>query len=118
MTIKWDTLITEPQEGGRISLHRLRKFSTIVAFWCGCLVAIVATLVEVLGGVEVPTSMILITVGALVAPIMGGQVSDAIFGTRLSKKIQAGEAPGRRARDSASTTVVGPTMDVEDRPRA
>ena len=106
MTIKWETLVTDGQ--GRVSLHRLRKLSTIVAFWFGCLVAIIATLIEVFGKAEVPTSMILILVGALVAPIMGSQVSDAIFETRLSKKIQAGEAPDRRARDSTAITVIRP----------
>src|SRR5574342_297501 len=104
MSIKWETLITDPEFTGRISLHRPRKFSTIVAFWFGCLVAIVATLIEVFGKAQVPTSMILILVGALVAPIMGSQVSDAIFQTRLTGKIQAGEAPGRRSSDTQAVT--------------
>src|SRR3990172_947342 len=33
MPINWSTLIAE--KDGRVSLHRLRKFSSIVAFWLG-----------------------------------------------------------------------------------
>lgn len=100
--IQWSTLICDTDKGvstGRISLHRVRKLSTIVAFWGGVAVALVATLVEVLTGEGVPTSMVLILVGALIAPIMGGQVSDAIFGKNQSAKIQEGRAPGRRSSD-------------------
>lgn len=99
MPVNWSTLITEGDQG-QISLHRLRKFSSIVAFWFAVAIVMVATAIEVLTKIEVPTDMVMIAVGALVLPITGGQVSDAIFQSRVGRKIEAGEAPGRRSSDT------------------
>lgn len=101
--IQWSTLIcdtdAEGQSTGRISLHRVRKLLALVAFVFGISVAVLATLIEVLTQVSVPVTMVGMLMGACVVPITGGQISDAIFGSRVSKKIQAGEATGRRSSD-------------------
>ena len=98
--IEWSSLICDPKNPERISLHRVRKLSTILMAWLGISVALLATLVEVLGKVAVPANMVMIVVAACVLPITGGQVSDAVFGKLRSAKIQEGRAPGRRSSDA------------------
>lgn len=106
--IQWSSLICDPESPGRVSLHRLRKFLALVAFVFGLAVALLATVLEVVGNVDVPKEMVLILVSVCVVPITGGQISDAIFGTRLGAKIQAGEATGRRSADRRSDRHSGP----------
>jgi flagellar biosynthesis protein FliQ len=98
MPIKWETLITDGE--GKISLHRLRKFLALVAFVFGLAVALLAAVLEVTTNVDIPKEMVLILVSVCIVPITGGQISDAIFGTRLSGKIKEGRAPGRRSSDT------------------
>ncbi len=106
--IQWSTLICDTDEKGqstgRISLHRLRKLLALVAFLFGVGVAVIATLLEVFTGVSVPITMVGMLLGVCVVPITGGQISDAVFGSRISGKIQAGEAPGRRGSDQHDRT--------------
>ena len=99
--IEWSTLICDAGSG-RISLHRVRKLLALVAFVFGVAVAVIATLIEVFTGASVPVTMVGMLLTVCVVPITGGQISDAIFGTRLSKKIQAGQAVGRRPSDRHS----------------
>ena len=101
--IEWSTLICDPGTG-RISLHRLRKLLALVAFVFGIAVAVIATLLEVFTGVSVPVTMVGMLLTVCVVPITGGQISDAILATRISSKIQAGQAPGRRGSDRHSGT--------------
>jgi hypothetical protein len=108
MPIKWETLITEGD--GKISLHRLRKLVTIILAVLGGAVVLLAAAVEALTDLDVPADILLIVVGALVAPITGGQISDGIFGKFQSAKIQEGRAPGRRASDAGN----GGTQRVSD----
>ncbi len=100
--IEWSTLICDAGSG-RISLHRVRKLLALVAFVFGIAVAVIATLLEVFTGVSVPITMVGMLLTVCVVPITGGQISDAIFGLRQSKKIQAGQAPGRRGSDQHNT---------------
>lgn len=91
MPVRWSTLIAEPD--GRISLHRVRKFSAILMGWLALPVLLYGVLTDA------PLDALALVAAVLVAPMTGGQVADAIYGKFHSDRIQQGAARGRRSTD-------------------
>jgi hypothetical protein len=76
MTIRWGSLLATPD--GEIDYARLRSLTAILLAWIGGLV-----LCAVMTGIlTVATDIVMIGVGALVLPLTGGKVADAIVGRR------------------------------------
>lgn len=103
--IRWSTLICDPKDDTKISLHRLAKFSSIVLGLLGGLVIIGAMVVGMF--TEVNVKALFTGGGILVAPMTGGHISDAIHGKFTSDRIMAGKATGRRAADRGGDTDAG-----------
>ncbi len=77
--IRWSSLITTPD--GEVDYARLGKLTAIVLAWIGGLV-----LCAVMTGIlAAPTDIIVIGVGALVLPLTGGKISDALAMMALRK---------------------------------
>lgn len=101
MTIRWGSLIATPAgeiEWGRVA-HLLSGVACVVAL--GLLLALALT-----DWVNNPDAVDT-AVWAGMLPITGGTVAGAINGRLQSRRIAAGDAPGRRASDTAERPVDG-----------
>ncbi len=96
MTIRWGSLIATPS--GEIEWPRVAHLLSAIA----CVIAIAMLVADAFG--FVPNSDAVTTsVWAGMLPITGGQIAGAVSGRLASSRIRAGEAPGRRASDTAET---------------
>jgi hypothetical protein len=76
VTIRWGSLLATPD--GEVAYDKLRSLTAIVLAWIGGLV-----LCAVMTGlVQAPTDIVMIGVGALVLPLTGGKIGDAIIAKR------------------------------------
>jgi hypothetical protein len=74
--IRWGSLIATPD--GEIDYTRLRSLTAIVLAWIGGLV-----LCAVMTGLlSAATDIVMIGVGALVLPLTGGKIGDALLARR------------------------------------
>jgi hypothetical protein len=74
--IRWGSLIADP--AGEIDYARLRSLTAIALAWIGGLV-----LCAVMTGLlSVSTDLVMIGVGALVLPLTGGKIGDALLARR------------------------------------
>jgi hypothetical protein len=74
--VRWGSLIAATD--GEVDYARLRSLTAIVLAWIGGLV-----LCAVMTGVlKAPTDIVMIGVAALVLPLTGGKIGDAIMGRR------------------------------------
>ena len=72
MSVRWGSLIANPD--GEIDQAKLKSLTAILLAWIGGLV-----LCAVMTGIlQSPTDIVLIGVGALVLPLTGGKVADAL----------------------------------------
>lgn len=96
--IRWSTLVAD--DSGIIDYPRVRSLVSVILATLGGVAAVwVIFLVR-----EVNETLVGIVVAALVAPLTGGKIGDAIAQRKASKetaRVVAGQAPGRRASDSA-----------------
>ena len=73
VTIRWSSLIASPE--GEIDLAKLRGLTAILLAWAAGLV-----LCAVMTGLlKAPTDIVAIGVGALVLPLTGGKIADAVM---------------------------------------
>jgi hypothetical protein len=85
MTIRWGSLIADPT--GEIDYSKVRSFTSVALAWCaGIILCAVMT-----GLLMVQTDLVMIGVGALVLPLTGGKVTDALaaMATRKAEKADA-----------------------------
>jgi hypothetical protein len=75
MPIRWDTLLSD--ETGVVDYVRVRALAAVLLALLGGLIVVVAGLVEMFIG-EVPHNALMIAVGALVLPLTGGKIMDAV----------------------------------------
>ena len=95
--VQWVTLVADPQ--GVIEYVRVGRLVSIGLAVLGGLGMLVALAVEIVVKADLPTGMVLIVSGALVAPLTGGQLADGISGALASRRISRGLQVGRRADD-------------------
>jgi hypothetical protein len=106
MPVKWETLITDGK--GRVSLHRLRKFLSLLFGCIGAVAIVTGMFVEIVISVsgsqaDMKTQVMLIGGAILVGPMTGGAIGDAIYARSASARIKQGGAPGRRVSDNSMT---------------
>jgi len=75
--IRWETLIVEQGTNGKVSLHRLRKFSAIAMGWLGVAILLVGAVLT-----SVSIDKLALVAAVLVAPMTGGTIADAIWARR------------------------------------
>ena len=92
--IRWASLIASSD--GTIDYVRVRSLAGVVLAFAGGIVAIWVVFIAR----NINETLVGMVIAALVLPLTGGKVADALSGRSLSPKIQAGEAPGRRNSDS------------------
>lgn len=76
MTIRWGSFIADA--AGEIDYGKLRSLTAILLAWMGGVVLCAV----MTGFLKVPTDIVMIGVGALVLPLTGGKVADAIASRR------------------------------------
>jgi hypothetical protein len=78
--IRWETFITDEQ--GVVDYQRVRSLVSVLLAIAGGAIAVLAGVWEILLKHELPHDAVLIAVGALVLPITGGKITDAIAARR------------------------------------
>lgn len=96
--IRWSTLIADEQ--GVIDYQRVRSLASVFLALVGGVCAVwVIFIVR-----ELKHELVYAMIGALVLPLTGGKISDAlqaVASKRASAAVVAGAAPGRRSSDAA-----------------
>lgn len=97
--IRWASLVAA--DDGMIDYVRVRSLASILlALGAGIMAVWVVFIAR-----EINETLVGIAVGALVVPLTGGKIGDALVQRKANKetaKIVAGEAPGRRSSDSTA----------------
>jgi predicted anti-sigma-YlaC factor YlaD len=100
MRIQWSSWIADDK--GVIDFARVRQFVSTLLALAGGVTVVAAVILELALKVDLPSGMVLIACGVLVGPLTGGFVADGISGVLASRRIEAGQAKGRRVSDTAA----------------
>lgn len=89
-TIQWSSLVCD--DAGRFDYSRVRSLASVLLAVLAGLVVVAAAVIELGLRQEVPHTALLIAIGALVAPLTGGKIGDALA-SRFSGKPDADVIP-------------------------
>jgi len=104
--IRWASLVADAK--GEVDYMRVRSLASVVLALMGGVAVLTAMVYEIMGR-EFGNQSIMLGTAALVVPLTGGKIADALSGRSKAAAIRAGRAPGRRSTDSSPE----PTDGVE-----
>jgi len=93
MGIRWASLVADAK--GEIEYARVRSLVSVVLGIIGGVTAIWVVFVDR----ELNEGLVYAMTGALVLPLTGGKIADALSGRSKAAAIIAGTSPGRRSTD-------------------
>jgi hypothetical protein len=94
--IRWASLVADTK--GDIDYMRVRSLASVILALMGGAAVLTAMVYEIMGK-QFGNESIMLGTAALVVPLTGGKIADALSGRSKAAAIVAGTAPGRRSTD-------------------